>query len=63
MAQSHRTLTFKHKRLGIGRLGTADYAPGLLGARTFMRQDCYEPEVKKLFFVSNNSFFQKKQFY
>ena len=31
--------TFRHGRIGAGRLGAADYAPGLLGAGTFMRRD------------------------
>ena len=33
-----RTVTFMRGRLGSGRLGAADYAPGLLGAETFRRQ-------------------------
>ena len=36
--------------LGAGCLGAAAYAPGLLGAWTFMRLDFYAPEVKKIFF-------------
>ena len=31
--------TFRRGRLGAGRLGAADYAPGLLGAWTFRRRD------------------------
>ena len=31
--------TFRRGRLGAGRLGAADYAPGLLGSGTFRRRD------------------------
>ena len=41
----------RSRNFRLGRLGDTDYAPGLLSARTFMRQDFYEPEVKKIFFI------------
>ena len=36
---SARTVTIRRGRLGAGRLGAADYAPGLLCAWTFRRRD------------------------
>ena len=36
-------VTIKRGRLGAGRLAAADYAPGLLGTRTFMHRDFYAP--------------------
>ena len=34
-----RSTTLRRGCLGAGRLGTADYAPRLLGVWTFMRRD------------------------
>ena len=59
--------TFRRGRSGAGRLGAADYAPGLLGAWTFMRLDFYAPRLlgargKKFFFQIFQQFFEKKFF-
>ena len=40
-----RTVTIRHGRLGAGRLGAADYSPGLLCTWTFMRLDFYAPRL------------------
>ena len=37
--RKRRTVTIRRGRLGAGRLGAADYAPGILGAWTFRRRD------------------------
>ena len=49
-------------RLGAGRLGAADYAPGLLGIWTFMHRDFFAPEVKNFFF-KKKFFFKKQNFF
>ena len=65
-AATCRTVTIRRGRLGAGRLGAADYAPGLLGAWTFRRRDFQAPEVKKFFFKNffkKNFFFQEKHLF
>ena len=40
---NYRSTTFMRGRLGSGRLGTADYGPGILWAGNFMRREFYAP--------------------
>ena len=61
-------MTIRRGRLGAGRLGAADYAPGLeapglLGAETFRRQRQEKIFFPKKVFFSKTGFLPKKIFF
>ena len=58
-------MTFMRGRLCIRSLGAGEYSPEVLGIAIIMRPHFYASELKKFFFVNNNSkkfqnFFPKK---